>query len=79
MGLREKIQKAKSQDEITSLLNTGYKEYEYASKQTINSWKNTATKRLKELVNVDSSPKQKQSKQKQSVKYNKRTKKVKKK
>lgn len=50
MGLREQIKTAKSESEVTSLLQSGQK-YEFASDHTKRSWKSTAKFRLAELSN----------------------------
>ena len=51
-GLRERILKATSVEDIHTLLAEGEK-YEYASKRTRSAWGNTATKRARELTKED--------------------------
>lgn len=46
MGLRQKILAASSEEEVSKLLAEG-KTYEFASKETRNSWKTAAERRLK--------------------------------
>ena len=48
-GLRERILKAATVDEIHTILAEGER-YEYASKRTRNAWSNTATRRARELT-----------------------------
>lgn len=46
MGLRQKILRASSEEEVTKLLAEG-KTYEFASRKTRNSWKTASERRLK--------------------------------
>jgi hypothetical protein len=52
MGLREQIKVAKSESEVSSLLQIGQK-YEFASDYTKRSWKSTAKYRIAELSSSD--------------------------
>lgn len=51
-GLRERILKAATVEDIHALLAEGEK-YEYASKHTRSSWGHAATKRARELTKED--------------------------
>lgn len=77
MGLKEQIKSLNSQEEIYSLLNKGLSNYEYASKQTKNSWKNAAKIRIEQImsgkVTTENTVKNK-SKTKQPTKRKKSTK-----
>lgn len=53
-GLREKIAKATSEQEIVKLLKLG-NSYEFASARTRASWKNTGFRVLENLKNTESS------------------------
>jgi hypothetical protein len=64
MGLREEISKAKTVEEIDTLLKMGSK-FETVSKRTERAWKMTASRRIKEFSSskdVKSSKKTKTSK-----------------
>lgn len=50
MGLKEKIKTLNSEEEILALINEGLTNYEYASIQTKNSWKNTAKRRFEQIL-----------------------------
>ena len=52
MGLREKIKTAKTEADVTTLLQSGTK-YEYASTKTKNAWRTTAKKTLIRLMSSD--------------------------
>lgn len=56
-GLREKIAKATSEQEIIKLLKLG-NSYEFASARTRASWKNTGFRVLENLKNTESSTKE---------------------
>ena len=56
-GLREKIAKATSEQEIVKLLKLG-NSYEFASARTRASWKNTGFRVLENLKNTESSTKE---------------------
>lgn len=56
-GLREKIVKATSEQEIVKLLKLG-NSYEFASARTRASWKNTGFRVLENLKNTESSTKE---------------------
>ena len=57
-GLREKIAKATSEQEIVKLLKLG-NSYEFASARTRASWKNTGFRVLENLKNVNSTSEEK--------------------
>lgn len=52
MGLRERISKAATMEDVHALLAEG-EAYQYASNHTRASWGNTATRRAKELTKED--------------------------
>lgn len=52
MGLRERITKAATVEDIHALLAEGEK-YEYASVRTQNAWRHAATRRGRELTKED--------------------------
>ena len=56
-GLREKIAKATSEQEIVKLLKLG-NSYEFASARTRASWKNTGFRVLENLKNTESPTKE---------------------
>lgn len=56
-GLREKIAKATSEQEIVKLLKLG-NSYEFVSARTRASWKNTGFRVLENLKNTESSTKE---------------------
>jgi hypothetical protein len=62
MGLRQQIANAKSQSELVNLLEAGLLQYEFASKRTILSWKHTARRRQKELIDLSSTSENKPEK-----------------
>lgn len=69
-GLREKIAKATSEQEIAKLLKIGHT-YEFASVRTRASWKNTGFKVLENLKNA-SQPIEEKSEVKQKSKKTKK-------
>lgn len=53
MGLREQLKIMDNPDKILGSVKVALETYEYASSKTKQSWKRTATKRLKELSDMN--------------------------
>ena len=56
-ALRQRIAMAKSHEEVDTLLQTGLKDYKYASDKTIRKWKKTAKARKESLSRGNSKAK----------------------